>query len=523
MSIRSKPINPVQEDIKMKKIFSMAMILVLVFDVLVGAQGASASGRTASWWVSIVYQNIGTAATPISIDFYEEDSSAPITFDPLNGATLGVYASASLYIGSVSGMADGFHGNAVVSASQPLAATIVQFSNSLKVRMLSTGFHLSDGSTKYMLSTVLNNKYGRTTALSIQNMGGTAVTATVHFYNADNNGYEVSNPNFTIPANSTKYIKLDDANDTGFTPPASDSFNGSAIVEVPDGSAVVTTASEMYTNLNTAANFEGVPQSRVGNTIYMASALCKKYGLSTDYAIQNTSTTQNANATVTITYKNVNGTTKTDGPYTIPPHQKISRPTCFNSTMDHFTGSAKITSTGAPLAVVGKAGCYDGVANEGCNDPTHAFDFVRTAFLGEADGASKLALPFIRWANNDQYNAIDNNGQYQRCSIAIQNLQTVTSTVNVEYYGKNGGSPLRIYNIVISPSSKGNSDPTIAPATLGPLGGMITDTFGYYPGGSFGGAVIVKANAANPTHKYVAIARCGHPGYGEDYNAVHIP
>ncbi len=43
----------------------------------------------------------------------------------------------------------------------------------------------------------------------------------------------------------------------------------------------------------------------------------------------------------------------------------------------------------------------------------------------------------------------------------------------------------------------------------------------YY--GSVGGSVIIKPNTTHPTHQYIVLVRCGHPGYGEDYNAVYIP
>jgi hypothetical protein len=192
--------------------------------------------------------------------------------------------------------------------------------------------------------------------------------------------------------------------------------------------------------------------------------------------------------------------------------------------MTDFTGSAIITSA-APLAVVGKAGCYAGICATPPATPS-SNGYVQTAFMGESDGASKLALPFIRWSNDTEYYTSTNKGAKQRCSIAIQNLQTTDSSVKVEYYGKNGGTPLKTITMTIKALSKGNTDPSAAEALEDHYlqdTGMITNSFGYYEDGSFGGSVIVKANTTNPSDKYIAIARCGHPAYGEDYNAVHIP
>jgi hypothetical protein len=196
--------------------------------------------------------------------------------------------------------------------------------------------------------------------------------------------------------------------------------------------------------------------------------------------------------------------------------------------MTGFSGSAKIahvgTPLGVPLAVVGKADCYTGVAQQGCN--ASSYTYVHTAFLGEANGASRLALPYVRWANDTEYYTSTNKGAKQRCSIAIQNLQVSPSTVDVLYYGKDGGSPLKTHTITISPFSKGNSDPYTAGALEDRYldgTGMLSLSFGYYTNGSVGGSVIIKANSTNPNDKYIAVARCNHPGYGEDYNAVHIP
>ena len=184
---------------------------------------------------------------------------------------------------------------------------------------------------------------------------------------------------------------------------------------------MVAAASELYTNKNVGANFEGVPLSRAANTIYMATGLCQRFGLDTFYAVQNASLTNSAS--VTVQYFNTDGTSKTtDGPYAIGPGQKKSISTCAPSSgmdMANFTGSAKLTSTGAPIVAIGKA--------QGSVGASSATADVFTAFMGEPQGASKLALPFIRWANDANFNDPANVGGKQRAFIAIQNLETTPS------------------------------------------------------------------------------------------------
>jgi hypothetical protein len=496
---------------------SSLLILSLVLAFTAHPSFAATPARSAKWVVSVTYQNLGTKATPIQVLFYPEGNSTPVTYDPLSGGTLAAGAGESFFVGNVSGLAGGFQGNAVMSASEPLAATVVQFSQEAgyKMRLLFNGFSNTSVSNQYLVATALFNKFARTTIFSIQNTESTDIKATVNFYDADNAGNLAATKEFNIPANSSKYIEMDDVNDTGLT--GKTTFNGSAIVVAKTAAGananVVASAGEYYTDRAVATSFEGLPLSAAATTLYMATALCQRFNLDTFYAVQNASLTDNAK--ITVTYKNLDGSTKaTDGPYDIGPGQKRSIITCSPSdktNMAGFTGAAVITSQGAAIAAIGKAQNSTAAGSAGTAD-------VLTAFLGAKEGASKLALPFVRWASDARFAA--STGGQQRTFIAIQNLESSEVKVDVEYYNSSG-TLVATHPLTIAANSKGNSDAKTAGA-LG-KGGMNADEFGYYPGNKFGGAVIVRANAANPNAKLIAIARVQHPGAGEDYNAVPIP
>ncbi len=501
-----------------KKIFGIALVFALVFGSQGGVTPATASALDAHWLVSITYQNVGLYATPVSVEFYLEEDSTPITFDPLNGGLLEKNAGASFFIGSVSGLPVGSRSTARMFAIQPLISTIVEFSQDagFKMRLLSNGFQTADGSTQFMVATTLLNKFERTSVFTIQNLTFSDVTAKVAIYNADS-GTLASTVYPLIPANSSKYIDMIHPWDTGLNNITQ--FNGSAIITVTQGSAIVSEVSEMYYNKNVAANFEGIPLSRSDNTIYMATALCRSYGLDTYYAIQNAS--MNTSTQVNVFYNNLFGYPNgIDGPYTLGPGQKKSITTCQPSSpppsgMGGFTGSAKITSSITPIVVIGRAQCS--AAPGIC--PQDKVD-VFTAFLGEPKGASKLAAPFVRWANDANYNSPSNVGGKQRATLAIQNLETNQKSVDVQYYNK-FGILVATQTLNIPALSKGNSDPYSAGATG--KDGMVPGEFGYYTDGTFGGAVIIQANASNPTAKFIAIVRVQNPGAGEDYNAVAVP
>jgi hypothetical protein len=512
----------------MKKFFAFALVLALALSVFGGVSTASASARTASWVVSITYQNVGTDPTSVEVDFYAEDSSSAITFCPLAPTCaekdqaqyqLADGAGASFFIGRVGDINEGFRGNAVMKSQQPLVATVVQFSQDagFKMRLLSNAFQADDGSTQYLVATTLLEKFDRTTVFSIQNTQASDVTATVNFYDADNNGALASSIDHDIKGNSSKYIEMDNTADTGLSA-GTTVFNGSAIVTVPEGSAVVAAASELYTDINVAANFEGLPLANTGQTMYMATGLCRSFSLDTFYAVQNASLTTDTE--ITVTYRDKDGNeVATDGPYDVNRGGKKSIRTCDPSDgtdMTGFTGSAVIESDTTDIAVIGKAQCSVPLDQYCQVDKVDVF----TAFLGEPQGYSKIAMPFIRWGSDARFNDPANNGGVQRSFIAIQNLESNQIKVDLKYYDKNGGLA-NTHTLTIPGLSKGNSNADLANA-LG-FGSMNPGEFGYYTDGSFGGSVIAEAHTDNPNAKFIAVVRVQNPGAGEDYNAVFAP
>jgi hypothetical protein len=65
-----------------RKGFVRTMLGVLAASTMVMSTGAAAiaqSALDANWTVSITYQNIGDADTPVTVDFYNEGSTTPVT------------------------------------------------------------------------------------------------------------------------------------------------------------------------------------------------------------------------------------------------------------------------------------------------------------------------------------------------------------------------------------------------------------------------------------------------------------
>jgi len=501
----------------MKKTLAILFTLALVFAVFGAANAAQAAGaRSASWVVSVTYANVGTADTEVQVNFYQEGSATPIVFDPLDGGTLGAGAGRSFFIGKVGGIDSGFRGSAVMASSQPLVATVVQFSQDagFKMRLLSNGFQGSQASDTFYIATTLANTFTRTTVFSVQNTEAEEITATIEFFN--DSGTSVGTKQYDIPAYSTKYIEMDKTADTGL---ASDTFNGSATVTAvlkSDGTTpanVVAGISELYTDRNVAGNFEGFADFDAATTIYMSTGLCGNSNLDTFYAVQNAGAGDTA---ITVTYYDKNGAqVAEDGPYTIGSGQKKSIRTCNpndGTDMTNFTGSAVIESTVEPIVAIGKA---QGTQLPAYQSPAKADVFA--IFMGQKEGFETLALPFVRWASDANFNDAGNVGGKQRAYIAIQNLMGADVDVDCDYTDKDG-NVVATHSFTIPANSKFNTNAYLA----GALGqnGMNAGEFGYYTDGSFGGAVICDAGTGN---QIIAIARVQHPGAGEDYNGAMVP
>ncbi|MCC7359644.1 MAG: hypothetical protein IT317_09215 [Anaerolineales bacterium] len=436
---------------------------------------------------SITYQNLSSSTANIVFTFYTQDSGTTVT----ENKTLAGNAGSSLYLGAVAGLSAGFHGSAIMSSDQPVLATTVQVPQSatVKNRPLSNGF--SEGASRVLIATALKNHFSATSILSVQNVDSVAADITVRFYPVGS-AVPLHTANLAnLPAGAAHYFDLGTISELG------GDFNGSVTVEsADDGGAalsgsVVAAVMEMSTTGNGASAFEGVNSG--SGTVYMPSALCDAFGgQNSAYAVQNTSNSTPTD--VTVTYSN--GSTQLA---TIPAGGKQSFIACTAAGMaSGFSGSAVITASGPAIIAIGK------VYGTG----------LSTAFVGAAGGAESLALPYVRWGTQANYDA----GVHQRTFLAIQNVggATITGNVVVRYLDKNG-TEVGTHTITtdIPVGGKVNSNASLAGLT----------EFGMYGDGTFGGSVLIEGPGGSAL---VAIARVQSvvPAVevvGEDYNGIPLP
>lgn len=461
------------------KVFSFLFVLVLIVAGIT-VKPVEAGAYTTPFTTSITYQNVGTGPATISLTFYAETSSSPIT---ITLPELAKMAGTSIYVGNVGDIANGFKGSAVMSSNQPIVATMVQVAagtSPVKVRPLSNGF--TAGSDYVLIPTVLKAKYDYNSVVSVQNVDTVANDYRLVFVPVSGSSITVNTTN--VPAGSTKFYDLGKMSQI----PAG--FNGSLQVFATrtggsDKGVVVASAMELGIASNYGYAFEGT--NTFANTVYMPSAMCKYKGVhDSSYAVQNTT-----NADVSVTVKYSNGTN--DGPYTLAAGAKRSFVGCA-ANPNGFIGSAVIEASGAIVAM-GKV--YGGG--------------LSTAFLGFTQGGAQVALPYVRWTT-----AHWADGTRQRAYIAIQNVGTealAEGAVVVEYYDKSGNlvdtKPLP----AMAPGGKANSTPE----------GLMGGEFGYYNDNTYGGSAVVKGPAGSKLAVVVRIQqKAGSLDVAEDYTGVTI-
>jgi hypothetical protein len=477
----------------------VALVLAAMPVAQVGAQEELPINT--SYLTALTYQNVGTSDAEVDFNFYATAGGSPVTFE----TTLAANASASLVVSSVEGVAN--QGSAVVTSTAPIIATMVQIPQSTNQynRPLSNGF--SAGAESVLIATVLKNQFNQTTVFAVQNTdSANAVDVAIEFIPAPGGPGTAHTINQSIPANASYYVDASAISELGT------SFNGSAQVTATGG-AVAATVLELGSTAGQphyAGSFEGVTQG--GSPVFMSSALCNIFGgQETFYAVQNNGDTDEE-VTVTYTYQQQGSdTTETaDATATIGSGEKASFAGCAAMPAGS-NGSAVVTGASASpnLVVVGKV-AIPGAAS------------LSTIFNGELQGASSLALPYVRWATDDAYNnASRTTGQ--RTFITIQNVSTTDTIaadqITVDYVDPNGTViGTHTIDVELAPGAKANS--TV------PAAGITTLPFGF-PGGStgdgFGGGAVIQCAAANC--QLVAVARVAQfdPArtdtiIGEDYN-----
>jgi hypothetical protein len=463
-------------------------VLAMLFSAF-GVGTASAGAYETEFTTSVTYMNVGTATTTVlDLYFFADEADTNPTMYSLTA--LAANGAGSLFIGSLDDaiVGDGFQGSAYMQSDQPMLVTLVQIpqgSTTVKNRALSNGF--SAGAPTALIATVLKEQYSTNTIFSVQNADSEVNTVTITLY--DTAAVQQYQDVVDIEPGAAFYV--DAAAIAGVPSP----FNGSAVItaeraDTSDG-AIVANAMELEYNTGVGLKaFEGVASGAA--LVYMPSALCNVFGgTNTAFAVQNTSLTTATD--VTVTYTDDLGAV-TDETKTIQPGAKASFVGCDAMGQGRY-GAAIIESDTTDIIAIGKA--------YGAG--------MTTAFLGVAMGYDSVALPYVRYATDANYNS----GNGQRTFITIQNVgaATITGDIVIQYVGPDG-SVLGTHTITddLAVGAKKTSNASNA--------GLLE--FGITP--TYGGAAIITGPAGSQLAVVARVSSIFGTGFvSEDYNGQPIP
>lgn len=482
----------------MKRFLILSVVLALLFSVLPAgeAAGQSSSGTT---WTSVIAYFAPKGPNPpdsisLSVMFYSLDEPDGIAMNP-SSLLIYRYQSGKLLVGQT------ISGSAVVSATQPIFAVYRQevAGRTPYSPVLYTSFE--DGqfdSVVYITSVQLNRSYD--SQIGIQNVDSDEeIDLTLKFYKLDGSlqtscdGSKYA-PLSSVPGSSSVIVKASNC--------LSGTFDGSLVIEAEKtggGPAdIVAAVQDVQIKGRRAYAYEGSGENSGATTLYMPSAMCSygKNRQTTFYAVQNMG---GSPTNVTIEFFNSESGQKVaeHNRNNLPANAKFSLSTCDRSVLsgtNRKSLTARITSSGEPLAALGKVYSRDG---------------MQTAFIGQpAPGSGapyKLALPYVEW---------DRQTTGLRAYIAVMNAGgSPAQDVKATYYNSEG-SPVSEHTLAadgspINPNAKRNSDPQ---------GARALDARS-----AFNGAVIIESD--QPLVAVVRMQRAvrgvrGIAVLGEDYNAI---
>jgi len=399
-----------------------------------------------------------------------------------------------LYIGSVGSLPGTFAGSAVLSADVPIVATYVQFAASGDYgRALYSGFDASKAATPFFVPTILLNTFNTTSRVGVQNVESFEVEATLTF--KETGGTDIVHT-VDIPAQAS-YIFM-----AGDIPGMRDPFNGALRIDgvkkgdVTTEGRLVVVSQEGHVSGRAAYAFEGVAG---GSTkVYMASLLCnyRSENQVSYYAVQNAGdVATDVNITFYDTSGGLIGTASKTG---LGSGEKWSVNPCTEGVPNGTSGSAVIESAGEPLIAIGKVAASNGMV---------------TSFLGEPTGNTKVAAPYIRWAN-------DPTAEFT-AYVAVMNVGTADATNIVARYYDGAGTLAGTHTI----ADAGNPLGAGIKANTTALAAGALDAGGNFGISPYGGAVEITSD--QPIVVVVRMAKSvsvsGVTMFAEDYNGVSVP
>lgn len=275
------------EGVIMKK-FRYYLIVLTVLSSLFIFSTAQASGPDGEWTTNISCQNHDTQnAVAITIRLYDlqGDEKADYNTTIEAGKSINIITSSAFDT-----LPDDFVGSMVLSSQGAVTCAAEQNTNAIGSMSnpyrfaASKGFSTAEASPTVYVSQLEKNFYDWNSYMAIQNTESSSTDVTVTYVDRAGTAYPNATEKFTIPAQSSHVIYLDE------NPDLPDMFLGGATITADDGTSKLVVTATFY---NSAASYQesqihaynGATQG--SNTLYAPYLVRQYYGYNSGMMIQN--------------------------------------------------------------------------------------------------------------------------------------------------------------------------------------------------------------------------------------------
>jgi hypothetical protein len=373
-----------------------------------------------------VFQNVGTASTPITITYYDSNGNALASQPSLTGTCNPVPKFGECVLPNPYDATS--KGSAIIVSPQQLNVVIPE-----GTVYGGSDYSIGSGANGSLIVPIALNNYfgGFTTQILVYNGGNAAANATIQFYNSDGT---------PAVASSTQTVTIQPRTSQSFDQSVASSnlpsgFNGWA--QITGNNTNSQTLVAQVLEQNPSSKFVAIANAQSGpnKTVYAPAIFNVAYGAFTTGA--NIVNPGSSSVTVTVSYYTASGVLNSTTPFSVAAHAVVGvfqGATSGNGIPtgglpNGYVGAATVTATGAGIVmVVNEAGGLTSTGNARSG-----------TYSAASSGGGSVGLPVIANGAFGGYVTGD----------TIQNISTGTITGTISYYNLDGTSAGTSQNFTI--------------------------------------------------------------------------
>ncbi len=250
----------------------------------------------------VAVQNASTAATDITVDFYQSGNSTPVQSYDFPGVLPGGSVFLDMTQAPYNSDLNGFFGSVIAYSDDGAELAGVLNDTNPTGSFLRSYNAVNDAWAAETLYApqVTANYYGFSSGMTLQNPNATAAQVTIEYY-LSGQTTPVTTQNLTVAAYSAQPTYLPNV------PGMPTDFNGTAVIMSTNGVSVMGIANHDHDPAGPAASYNLIPIGMASTQVFMPQVVRHYYDYESGWQVYNLGP---EDVTVTVTYYNTNGTVR---------------------------------------------------------------------------------------------------------------------------------------------------------------------------------------------------------------------